>query len=334
MPGYRVRYVCETSLKFDNDVALKSRGSTILFLFSQKRPEEKSVHLLVDVEGANYRDADVKAQSILQPGLDALAFSTGSPLLVLHWDFILKDETGSKTRRAIWCEKTREPAPKILTERAIAESQQILEDEEESSLELCWHRYALQRNLILDRFVFQWLAFEGLAGKKQIPTICPHCKAEVTHCDKPLLHEGSNANKAHELFLRIEAANSLAEFKRDIWGRARNAVFHGIKYPSPEFLSGLQSLSPKIRQACDVEFNRMYELGEGPRPVQDIEFHVYRTNMFEWQTANAANSFADDFPWEAVKKEFGEMQSGEVRSGFPETWPFTLLNFNRESENW
>jgi hypothetical protein len=35
-----------------------------------------------------------------------------------------------------------------------------------------------------------------------------------------------------------------------------------------------------------------------------------------------------------VKKEFGEMQSGEVRSGFPETWPFTLLNFNRESANW
>lgn len=107
-------------------------------------------------------------------------------------------------------------------------------------------------------------------------------------------------------------------------------MFHGIKYPSPEFLSGLHTLNPTLRQACDVEFNKMYELGEGPRPVQDIEFHVYRTNMFEWQTANAANSFADDFRWEAVN----DMQAGEIRSGFPETWPFRLLNLNKESADW
>jgi hypothetical protein len=334
VPTYRLRYVCETSLQFDKDVAFGTRGGKILFLFSQSKASENTVQLRVDVEAPNYREADIKAQSLIQPGLDALSFSTGSPLLVLHWDFIIKDETGSKTRRAICCDKRREPAPLRLTERAINEAQHILDEKEESSLELCWHRYALQRNLILDRFVFQWLAFEGLAGKKQIPTICSHCKAEVTHCEKPLSHEGSDANRAHELFLQIEPATSLAEFKRDIWGRARNAVFHGTKYPSPEFLTGLRSLGPKLRQACDLEFNAMFELGVGPRPVRDIELHVYRTNMFEWQTTNADNAFADDFPWEAVNKEFGDMKPGEVRSGSPETWPFKLLNIHTESGNW
>jgi hypothetical protein len=266
--------------------------------------------------------------------MDALSFSTGSPLLILHWDFIVKGETDSKTRRAIWCDKRVEAAPSPLTEKSIDEAQQILKEEGESGLELCWHRYALQRNLVLDRFVFQWLAFEGLAGKKLIPTVCPTCKTEVTHCEKPLLHEGSDANNAHTLFARIEPSNSLAEFKREIWGRSRNAVFHGTKYPSPKFLLGLNSLSPKLRKACDAEFNRRYSVEDHSRPSKDLDLHVYRYNMFEWQTTKAENTFATDFPWEAVNKEFGNMESGKIRSGSPETRPFKLLNFNTESQNW
>jgi hypothetical protein len=224
--------------------------------------------------------------------------------------------------------------PFRLTQRAIDEAQQILAHARGSALELCWHRYALQRNLILDRFVFQWLAFEGLAGKRQIATICPECKKEVAHCEKPISHEGSDGNKAHELFSRIEPDISAAEFKRDIWGRTRNAVFHGTKYPSTEFLSRLTSLSPKLRKACDSELNLRYELGDQPRPTQDLELHIYRFNMFEWQTANPEKEFANDFPWEAIKKEYGNMQPGEVRVAFPEIWPFRQLNFNRDSQNW
>jgi hypothetical protein len=266
--------------------------------------------------------------------MDALSFAAGSPLLLLHWDFIVKGETGSKTRRAIWCEKRAEPAPLRLTEKAIEEAQQILKEEEESGLELCWHRYALQRNLILDRFVFQWLAFEGLAGKKQIATICPKCKTEVTHCEKRLSHEGSDRDNAYQLFVRIESKASPTEFKRQIWERSRNAVFHGTKYPSPNFLRGLNSLSSKLRKACDAELNRRYKLEDCPRPTQDIDLHVYRYNMFEWQTAKAEDAFANDFPWEAVNKEFGNMGAAEIRSASPETWPFKLLNFNTESQNW
>jgi hypothetical protein len=54
----------------------------------------------------------------------------------------------------------------------------------------------------------------------------------------------------------------------------------------------------------------------------------------EPETANANDAFADDFPWDALNKEFGNMQPGEVRARFPETSPLKLLNFNKESENW
>jgi hypothetical protein len=334
MAAYRLRYVCETSLLFGEDVSLTVRGKNIHFLFSQKQPTENSVCILVDAEAEHYQQADLKAQSILQPALDALSFSTGSPLLLEQWDFIIKEETGSKARRAIWCKKRREPAPLRLIPRAVDEAQKMLAEGGESGLELCWHRYAVQRGLILDRFVFQWLAFEGLAGTSQIPTTCPQCGSEVTHCEKPISHEGSNGDQAYQLFSRIEAAGCAREFRRDIWGKTRNSVFHGSKYPSPEFLSRLHSLTPKLRQACDVELGKRYKLDEQPRPVRDPEFHIYRYNMFEWETATPENAFAEDFPWEAVNKEFGNMAPEEVRAGFPDTWPFKLLDFARESAGW
>ena len=56
--------------------------------------------------------------------------------------------------------------------------------------------------------------------------------------------------------------------------------------------------------------------------------------MFEWQTATAEVTFAEDFPWDAVTREFGNMQEGEVRVADPATWPFRLLNYPRDSANW
>ncbi len=326
MPAYRIRYVCDASLQFQEDVSFESKGKKVLFLFSQ-RGEENTTHVRVEIEAANYREADAAAQGVLQPVLDAVSFSTGTPLLARHWDFILKGEAGSKTRRAIWCELRKEPTPHRLTERAIDEAQRILAQTGES-LELCWHRYALQRNLILDRFVFQWLAFEALAGKLPIPTICPHCREEVAHCKKPLLHEGSNGKKAWELFSQVEPECSAAQFKRDIWGKARNSVFHGTAYPAPEFLGQLNSLSPKLRSACDVEFNKRYKLGDQARPIQNLEAYVFRNKMIEWETTQTENEFADDFPWEAVNKEFGNMRPGEFRMAFPDKWPFKDISFN------
>jgi len=99
MPAYRIRYVCDTSLQFQKDVSFESKGKKVLFLFSQ-RGEESTTRVRVDVEAGNYREADVTAQGVLQPVLDAVSFSTGTPLLARHWDFMLKGEAGSKTRKA------------------------------------------------------------------------------------------------------------------------------------------------------------------------------------------------------------------------------------------
>ena len=140
MPVYRMRYVCETSLQFAQDLSLNYRGKALLFLFSKKKASDNEVHLVLDIESTSFQDADVEAQRFLQPSLDALSFSTGTPLLVLHWDFITKDETGSTTRRAIWCEKRTENAPLFLTDSAVNETQQILDQEGGPDLELCWHR--------------------------------------------------------------------------------------------------------------------------------------------------------------------------------------------------
>jgi hypothetical protein len=334
MPTYRLRYVCETSLQSETDVSLDHRGTRIVFLFSKTKPAKNAVHVVLDADAANYREADIAAQMIVQPTLDAISFATGTPLLMQYWDFIIKNEASNGTRRALWCEKGQEVAPVRFGETAVRESQQILSSDEGSTLELCWHRYALQRTLTLDRFVFQWLAFEGLAGKKQIPTVCPRCQKEVTHCDLSLSHEGSDRGKAYELFSKIDSAITAKQFKEDIWWRARNAVFHGSTYPSPKLLLDVHTLSPKLRRACDAEFNKRYNFPDQPRPSQNLEFHVYKMNMFEWKTANAEVAFADDFPWEALNKEFGNMRMGEVRARFPETSPLVLLNFNKDSANW
>ena len=334
MPTYRLRYVCETPLRFDRDVSLGAGSNEVLFLFSQKRGNDSTVNLRVDVDAENYLKASVLAQTVLMPAIDALSFSTGTPLLILHWDFVIKSEAGHTTRRALWCERRLEPAAVPLTPGSVGEANEILRQAGGPSLPLLWHRYALQRNLILDRFLFQWLAFEGVSGKTQVAAICPKCQQEVQHCARVLSHEGCDRRKAYAIFSQSDSTCSERDFNREIWGSARNSVFHGTKIPTPEFLAQLQSLSPKLRRACEREFARVYGVDERPRPQRDLEWSIYRYNMFEWRTVNPQEPFADDFPWDAVQREFGNMEPEEVRMQFPDTWPFKLLNFQVDSASW
>jgi len=329
---YRIRYVCDSSLRFERDVTFDSRGRAVTILFSAPITESK-LHVVVDAESENCAEAVLAAQGSAQPVLDALSFVSGTPLLLRHWDFVLKGQSGSRTRQAIWCNFAEEPSPRQLAASETDEAQRIL-NQPHDSLELCWHRYALQRGFILDRFLFQWLAFEGLAGKKQIPTVCPHCKEEVSHCEKPLLHEGSSRENAYALFSQADPEISRSEFTREIWGSARNSVFHGTVYPSPKLFSRLNVVSPKLRIACDIEFNKRYETGEKDRPKQDLQSQFYKYHMIEWETKDTDVQFARDFPWEAVIKDFGNMGIGEVRMRFPKTSPFKDLDFRTASLGW
>jgi len=334
MPRYRFRYVCETSLQSEKEIPFDYKGQRIVFSFSEKENRDNAARASIEVEAANWKEADPRAQSILQPVLDAIAFATGSPLLLLYWDFVLKDEAGSRAREALWFEATKRPARFQLEQSEVDAAQTILSRDGDPQLALCWHRYAVQRELILDRFVFQWLAFEGLAGSRQIPTMCPRCGEEVTHCEKALSHEGSNRQRAYELFSRVEPSTPIQEFTKEVWGRVRNAVFHGSKYPGQQLLTRLNTLFPKLRRACESEFNGLYGLTDRPRAIRVLDWHGQRFNMFEWQTANAQEGFAADFPWDSVKREFGNWRDGEVRIGYPEKWPFRLLNFEKASANW
>jgi len=334
MPFYRFRYVCETSLQSEKEISVEYEARRIVLSFPHKENAEHTARATIEVEAANWREADPKAQGILQPVLDAIAFATDSPLLVLHWDFVLKDEAGSSTREALWFETTKRPARFQLEQSEVEAAQRILSKEGGPELALCWHRYAVQRELILDRFVVQWLAFEGLAGSRQILTKCPRCGKEITHCEKTLSHEGSNRQRAYQLFSRIEPSSSIQGFTKEIWGKARNSVFHGSKYPGPELLTRLNVLFPKLRRACESEFNAIYSLPDRPRPVRVLDWRSQRFNMFEWQTANAQDRFAADFPWDSVTREFANWEDGEVRVADPSLWPFKVLSFEKKSLNW
>jgi hypothetical protein len=333
MSFYRFRYVVETSLQSEKETAFEHQGQRIMFSFPPKGSEESAAKATLEVEAANWREADVTAQSFLQPVLDALAFATSSPLIVLYWDFVLKDEAGN-ARKALWFEATKRPARFQLAQSEVEAAQKILSQEGGPELPLCWHRYALQRELILDRFVFQWLAFEGLAGSRQIPTTCPRCGTEVAHCEKALSHEGSDRQNAYQLWSRVEPNTSIQEFTRQVWGRARNSVFHGSKYPGPELLTSLNALFPKLRRASESELSRQYGLPDEVRPIRVLDWRSHRFNMFGWQTANAQDRFAGDFPWDSVAKEFSNWKDGEVRIADTSSWPFKVLDFAKESANW
>ena len=78
MPRCRFRYVCEPSLQSEKELPFDYKGQRIVFSFPQKESAENAARASIEVEAVNWREADQKAQSVLQPVLDAIAFATGS----------------------------------------------------------------------------------------------------------------------------------------------------------------------------------------------------------------------------------------------------------------
>jgi hypothetical protein len=193
---------------------------------------------------------------------------------------VLKDETGSAKRKVIHVAKRNVPAPVELTSDAYAEAQTLLARNEELSLSLCWYGYALQRSLALNRFLFQCLGFESLAGQTQINVPCPNCG----HTNS---HSGSNKEKAYELYSSAEPSTSRQKFNREIWGEMRNAVFHGNQYPVPAFLVGLVPVNENLRRSCEAEISRRAPLGERVRARRNLKSIYYFHNFIEWTTAKS-----------------------------------------------
>jgi hypothetical protein len=328
MPRYLLQYRVQTCLTSKANVDLSFEGHNGTFLFSQKHANDTTVLVEIELLSANNRDAQALAASFLLPQiLDSLSFSTGTPLLLEQCELVLKDEAGSQKRRVIHVTKRNVPSPVELSDEHRAETQTLLGKNEQLSLSLCWYRYALYRNLALDRFLFQWLGFESLAGQTQVHVPCSNCG----HINS---HSGSDKQKAYELYSSADPRTSKQTFNRDIWGEMRNAVFHGNRYPVPTFLTGLVPVNETLRRACEIEISKRAHLDERSRARHNVESIYYFHNFIEWTTAKPESPFAFDFPSKALSEMVEHGLAGSVGVNFPESSGFSILNYEPDSREW
>jgi hypothetical protein len=332
MPQYLLRFRVESCLTRQQDLDVSYGEHQTTFLFSKKRPEDKHVSVQVAVEATNNRLAQgIASSKIVPPVLDALSFSTGTPLLLRDCDLILKDEAGSQFRRVIYAENKWRPRRVPLTADAIRDASQMLSFNGAPRLPLCWHRYALDRRLVPEQFVFQWLAFEGLAGDVDIPSRCPKCQEVLHHCDTEVNHRGSNKVAARDIFLEANPDTTPSEFNARIWGDARNSVFHGQKYPEPEYLAELASITSLLSKATSEHIIKLFRLTRRETPRLRCEEESLMYLFIQWRTGDASACYAADWPGRILQQISREEPEGIAvanREGVD------LLNYNTESPDW
>ena len=331
MPRYLLRFTADSCLTHDTDIVLSSRDVDVRFLFSKRRPDDEKLRVELQIDAANNRDAQARASGELLPlALDALSFTTGTPLLLSECELILKDERGSDLRQAIYVAHKSTPTKVALPQKAAEEASRILKSES-PSLAICWHRYALDRQLPLDQFVFNWLAFEALAGDAEIASRCSRCGETISHCDVPVTHTGSSKNRAAEIFCAANPEMTAREFTSKIWNTARNKVFHGRRYPSPEFLAEIFTISQSLRKASEAEISGLAGVA-GNKPNHRYE-ELFRIFYFvEWRTKDSAEPFAVDWPETELIQMKDAAEIGRVFTHDPPKY-LKLLDY-KQSPDW
>ena len=314
MPEYRLAYRVKTPLTSAKDVCLDSSSGKVKLLFSQKI----GVSLLaqVDVEAAHYSEAQATAAGpVIPPILDALSFTTGTTSLLGECEITLKKETGMRKRRGIYVGQRAVPRSMALSDEALQQAERVLSNHDGPTLPLCWFRYSHQRDLTLEKFVFAWLGFEELAGDTDISSQCPRCK-------EPLTHRGANKEHAWEVFHDANPTVERRHFDREIWGRARNSLFHGGRYPSPEFLSFLAGTTPQIQKAVERELRKAFAI-EPAWTTQKGPEELFRVFLFfEWETTDPDTDFATDWPEKELRAIVGDADLDQrIRLN---TFPLTL----------
>jgi hypothetical protein len=332
MPLYRLEFTAKSCLTNNADIAIPYKGTEARFLFSQRRADDKFVRVQVDIEAQNNLEAQSKASSeLLPPVLDAMSFATRTPLLLIECELILKDEAGKELRRALYVGQKKTLTRVALHREAVSETVKLL-NSEASRLSQCWYRYALDRELSLDRFVFNWEAFEALAGDADIPSCCPICKEEIVHCGKKMSHRATSKEQAAKIFCAANPEITVAEFKKKVWNTARNRVFHGRSYPEPAYLSEVYAISESVRKAAEKQIANLAAVAEvRPHYRYDQLFRVF--HFVEWKTTDSNQAFASDWP-EAVLIERTRMaELGRVFSGAPPA-NVTFLDYASQSPGW
>jgi hypothetical protein len=334
MSRYLLRFRVETALTRNEDLPVQFAGLTPVFLFSEKKETDGYVIARIDLEATTNIEAwNTCASTLLPPILDALSFATGTPLLLRDCELVLKDETGSTSRRALYIGHRHATSSVPLSPDQVKDVQTILEDGEALRLPLCWHRYALDRELVHEQFVFNWLAFEALAGDTDVSTRCPHCRNEVEHCGKIITHRSSSKESAQTIFQAAHASTSDREFKKDIWGSARNRVFHGREYPRPEYLQELANVSRKLHAAVDLQIERLLFNDECYRPHFGYETWFRHFLLIQWTTTAPTEAFAGDCPVAYMANMSAEEQPGEAYSD-AQAAGIQILNYERDSQGW
>jgi hypothetical protein len=334
MPRYLLRFKVETCLTHAKDLTVDFGGHKSVFLFSKRTSHDGHVVAQIELEATNNEQAWVAvASNLLPPILDALSFATGTPLLLRDCEVILKDEAGSAKRRVLYIGHRHVPTQAPLRDFEIDEMQTILAAGEDLRLPLCWHRYALDRKLALEHFVFNWLAFEALAGDADVASRCPKCHEELKHCDLPVVHRGSSKTAARQIFQAAHPETTDQEFNNQIWSKARSYVFHGRHYPDPTYLNELLTHSKRPHKAVDSHIDETLGLGNRVRPHQGYEAWSRLFIFVEWTTQHPADQFAIDWPAMCLAKmaEEGDANNQALQAAIADG--ITLLN-HREMANW
>jgi len=332
MPRYLLRFRVVSCLTYNQDLKVSYGEHQTTFLFSKKRPEDNHVCIQVDLQATNNRLAQQIASSkIVPPILDALSFSTGTPLLLRECDLILKDEAGAQVRHAIYVESRQKPRRVPLTPDAVQDVSRILSFNGAPRLPLCWYRYALDRRLVPEQFVFQWLAFEGLAGDADIPSRCPKCREVLNHCETEVTHRGSNKIAAREIFRAANPDTTASEFNARIWGDARNSVFHGQKYPEPEYLAALSSLTNLLSKATSEQIIKRFRLTQRETRRLRCDEENLICLFIQWGTRDPRLRYASDWPERVLQQIAREERDGIAAAS---RMGIDLLDYNADSPEW
>jgi hypothetical protein len=316
VPRYRLRFTAESCLTNATDVTLSHGGVNFEFLFSKRSPVDDYLRIDLEVEDINNRQAQNRANSILlPPALDALSFATGTPMLLKECELILKDEAEKDFRNAIYVGHKKRPTKIALQDGAIGEASKLLQCDP-VKLAVRWHRYALDRQLPLEQFIFNWLSFETLAGDAKIESRCPSCRETLSHCDELVTHAGSSKVRAAEIFCAANPATTTKEFTTRVWNTARNRVFHGRAYPDPAFMTELFAISQSLRKASEKQIASIAGV-TGGKPNHRYE-DLFRVFYFiRWHTADSTERFASDWPETILAARVASAEIDRVITGPP-----------------
>jgi hypothetical protein len=335
MSNYLLRFKIDTCLTYSTDLSFNVASQQVLLLFSKRNPSDKHVLAELKVDATNATSAWNKCSTVALPKLlDSLSFATGTPLLLRDAEYVLKDETGQANRRMLYIGEKRLPHRVPIKQVDVDDTNKILAANADLRLPLCWHRYALDRTLALEQFVFNWLGFESLAGDADIPNRCPRCLNQLDHCGHAISHRSSDKAEAKKIFKAVYPDTTDKEFNRKIWGEARNDVFHGSKYPAPQYLGELLQISQKLHNVIDRRIGDVVGISDRLRPHTGYESWNRRFIFIEFATQQPNSAFAPDWP----QTHLSAMNDDDEAHGPAHQAAFAagikIVDYNKEYPNW